>query len=348
MTPTPTLLGQSSYTVLGFLGYAVASAVATALAISWQLTLGERLVALLAPPLAFLAVVTIATAIKGHEWIVFYQAAAGAVAAVVIAGLAIGADLRRLLDVSVIGIATFLVFGRVGCFHVACCHGRPARRGVTYDERHVALGLWAACARRPLLPVQLIEAVGVALLVGAALAGAAAPGRAASILAIGYAALRFALETVRGDPVRPVALGVSEAQWWCAATAVVSAIAQPAWWTLAAAAVLVAAPVALVVTRRRRELVEPHHVHDLDTVCTAVLADASHAQRETALGLAATCHLLADGRLDWIWSSSHPAWSIAAATRLAGALWPGAEVVAGRTPGLVHVLVSPGGDSHLN
>jgi hypothetical protein len=348
VTPTPTLLGRSSYTVLGFLGYAAASGVATALAITWQLTLGERLVALLGPPLAFLAVVTVATAIKGHEWIVFYQAAAGAVAAVVIAGLAIGGDLPRLLDIAVIGVATFLVFGRIGCFHVACCHGRPARRGVTYDERHVALGLWAACARRPLLPVQLIEAVGVALLVAAALLGAAVPGRAAAIVSAGYAVLRFALETVRGDPVRPVGLGVSEAQWWCTAVAAITAIALPAWWTVAAAAVIAVAAVALVVTRHRRELVEPYHAQDLDAVCAAVLADTAHTRRATALGLAATCHPLPDGRLDWIWSSSHPAWSASAATRLARTLWPGAEVVPGRTPGVVHVLVAPGGDRHVH
>jgi hypothetical protein len=338
VTPTPTLLGRSAYTVLGFLGYAVATAVATALAVSWQLALGDRLVAMLGPPLAFLAVTTIATAIKGREWIVFYQAAAGAIAAVVVAGLAIGADLPRVLDVTVLGIATFLVFGRIGCFHVACCHGRPARRGVTYDERHVALGLWAACARRPLVPVQLIEATGVAALVGAAVALAPPPGHAAAGVAVGYAALRFALEAARGDPVRPVALGVSEAQWWCLATATACAIALPRAWTIAAAAVLAAAALGLVVTRRRRELVEPFHAAELDRICAAVLADPAHARRDTALGLGASCHPLPDGRLDWIWSSPHPAWSAAAAARLCRALWPGAEVIPGRTPGVVHVV----------
>lgn len=189
-----------------------ATSVATVLAIAWQLTLGERLVVVFTPPLAFIAVTTIATALKGREWIVFYQTAAGALATTMIAGLVIGANLPRLADVVVVGIGTFLVFGRIGCFRVACCHGRPARRGVTYDERHVAIGLWSACAPRALLPVQLFEAVGSALLIGGALLTAAEPGRAACIFAVGYAMTWFILEFLRGDPVRWVCLGISEAQ----------------------------------------------------------------------------------------------------------------------------------------
>ena len=238
MTPSPTLFGRSAYTVLGGVGYVAAVAVATILAIAWQLTLGERLVTVLAPPLAFIAVTTIATALKGGEWVVFYQTAAGAIATTMIAGLVIGANLPRLADVVVIGIGTFLVFGRIGCFHVACCHGRPARSGVHYDERHVGLGLWSACADRPLWPVQLFEAGGTALVVGGALLAAAEPGRAACIFAVGYATIRFLLELLRGDPVRPVLVGISEAQWWCVATAVACVVVRPVGWTIAAATLL--------------------------------------------------------------------------------------------------------------
>lgn len=339
MTPSPILFGRSAYTVLGGVGYVAAVTVAMILAIIWQLTLGERLVAVLAPPLAFIAVTTIATALKGREWIVFYQTAAGAIATTMIAGLVIGANLPRLADVVVIGIGTFLVFGRIGCFHVACCHGRPARSGVRYDERHVGLGLWSACADRPLWPVQLFEAGGTAVLVGGALVAAAETGRAACVFAVGYATIRFFLELLRGDPVRPIFLGISEAQWWCVATAAACAVARATWWTIAAAMLLAVAALALTATRRRRELAEPHHVRELDNVCAAVLTDPAHARCQTALGVAASCHALPDGRLDWVWSSSHPAWSIAVATRLSDFLWPDAELVSGRTPEIIHVVV---------
>jgi hypothetical protein len=262
-----------------------------------------------APPLAFIAVATIATALKDGSGIVFFQTAAGAIATAMIAGLAVGANLPRLADIVIIGIGTFLVFGRIGCFSVACCHGRPARSGVTYDERHVDIGLWPACAYRALLPVQLFEAVGSALLLGGALLAAAEPGRAACIFAVGYAMVRFILELLRGDPVRPVFLGISEAQWWCVATAVACVVVRPVGWTIAAATLLAVATLALAATRHRRELAEPHHVRDLDDVCAAVLADPSHARRETSLGVATSCHALPDSRVDWVWSSSHPAWS---------------------------------------
>ena len=57
----------STYTVLGFVGYGVASAVSAVLASAWDFTISMRLVSMIAPPLAFIVVVTVATAIKGRE-----------------------------------------------------------------------------------------------------------------------------------------------------------------------------------------------------------------------------------------------------------------------------------------
>ena len=340
VTPSPSIHRRSAYTVLGFVGYLVGTVVATTLAFRWQLSLGERLVAILVPPLAFLAVTTVATALKGREWIVFYQVVVGAMAATWVAGLGIGADLPRLFDVTVLGISTFLVFGRIGCFHVACCHGRPARRGVVYDERHVAVGLWTVCAHRPLVPVQLFEAAGAAVLLGVSLLASSVPGRAACVFVLGYAVMRFLLEHVRGDPARPTMLGMSEARWWCVASAAGCVIVRPSWWALAAAGLLSAGAAAVITTRRWRELLEPAHVRDLDDVCMTILADPQRGRRQTTLGVAVSCHELPDGRLDWVWSSSHVAWSPIVATALARALWPTAEIVAGRTPGIVHVVVA--------
>src|SRR6186713_2397294 len=70
----------NTYTVLGFLGYFVASMFGAITAITWDFVLAERLVALVAPPLAFIAAVAITTAVKGREQLVFYR---GAMAAVV-------------------------------------------------------------------------------------------------------------------------------------------------------------------------------------------------------------------------------------------------------------------------
>jgi hypothetical protein len=148
VSPTISARNWSTYTVLGFVGYFVASAVGAVLALHWNLALGERLVALIAPPSAFVVAITLATAIKGREWIVFYQALFAAVGVVVVAALLTHGRLWRELDVTVIGIGTFLVFGRIGCFQVACCHGRPSRRGVVYGAAHVTAGFWPRQAAR--------------------------------------------------------------------------------------------------------------------------------------------------------------------------------------------------------
>lgn len=337
MRPTVGRRNWSTYTVLGFTGYLVGSAFAGVLAAAWGLGLGERLVVLLAPPASFVAAITVATAVKGREWIVFYQAAFSAIAAVLALGLAIDGRIARMLDVAVLGIGVFLVFGRLGCLHVGCCHGRPARRGVRYGAAHVAAGFWPRWADRPLVPVQLVESAASAALVVAALAASRTAGTAALVYAIGYGLVRFVLERLRGDPARPYWYGLSEAQWWCAATLALAAAWQPSSWTLVPLGALVAAAAVLIARRRRGELFAPPHLRELDRVCDAVLADPAHARRETRL-VAVSCHPLGGGRLDWVMSSSHPSWSAGAARRLGAALWRDAEVVEGRTPGVMHVV----------
>ncbi|MBA3394499.1 MAG: prolipoprotein diacylglyceryl transferase [Deltaproteobacteria bacterium] len=331
----------STYTVLGFLGYGVASVFSAVLASAWDFTLAMRLVVSFAPPLAFIAVITVATALKGREWIVFYQTTVAGVAAVVLLGRLAGGSVWRQLDVAVLGIGVFLVFGRLGCFHVACCHGTPSERGVVYADEHVAVGFWKRWKGRPLVPVQLVESAGSAVLVGLALVFSSTPGTAALVYATGYALMRFALELVRGDPVRPFARGLSEAQWFALATTVVCAVARPTWWTFAAAIVVLAGCVALVRRRIDRELFLPPHLREIDALSETILADPTHARRETRLGVGISCHTLPDGRVDWIMSSTtHPKWSTAAARRIADSLWTSNEIIEGRTPGVVHVLVA--------
>jgi prolipoprotein diacylglyceryltransferase len=331
----------STYTVLGFAGYLVASIFGAVLASTWDFTLGMRLVALVAPPIAFIVVVTIATAIAGHELIVFYQTTVAGVGAVSLLGLAVGGSVWRQLDVAVLGIGVFLVFGRLGCFHVACCHGRLSKHGIAYGDAHVAVGFWKRWKGRTLVPVQLIESAGSAVLVAMGLFASAEPGRAAITYGAGYAVLRFVLELYRGDPVRPLARGLSEAQWFANATVIGCAGAWPAWWTVAAALMVLGGSVILVWSRGKRELLLPQHLREIDRVCEVVFADPVHARRETSLGVGISSHALPDGRIDWIMSSTtHPRWSAAMARRIADALWRENEVVEGRTAGVVHIVVA--------
>lgn len=332
----------STYTVLGFTGYVVASIVGAALSVHWGLSLTERILGMIVPPTVFILVVAIATAIAGRELIVFYQTTLIGVAVVTVAAWLLDANLWRVLDIAVIGYGVFLTFGRLGCFAVACCHGRPARHGVRYGDQHVALGLWRRMRHRPLLPVQLIESAVSLSLVVVGVALSRTPGTAAVMYAVGYSAIRFGLELLRGDPVRPFLLGLSEGQWSALVTAIVCAIAWPSELTIAVVAGLAACSAWLITRRRQRELTLLPHVRALDQACAQTLADATHARRDTPLGLGVSVHALADGRHDWVMSSTHPTWSGATARKLASSLWPRAEIIDGKTPGVVHVITESG------
>jgi hypothetical protein len=190
------------------------------------------------------------------------------------------------------------------------------------------------------VPVQLIESAGSALLVAAGLLASETPGRAAVVYGTGYALMRFTLELWRGDPVRPFARGLSEAQWFALITIAACAFAWCSWWTLAAAAIVAVGAMLLVAKRKQRELFLPPHLREIDVLCEVIAADPAHARRDTRLGVAITYHRLPDGRADWILSSTHACWSAAAARRIADMLWVGPEIVEGRTPGLVHVVVA--------
>ncbi len=333
--PKVTSRGISTYTLAGFVGYLAANLVGTVLAAAWQLTLAERLITFLAPPLAFIVVVTIASAIARRERIVFYQTACAGLLAVVVAGVVAGARVERMLDIATLGIGTFLVFGRIGCLSVACCHGTLGR-GVVYGPAHVAVGFWERWSGRPLWPVQAVESAASAALVIAALMLGSTSGDPTTIYLVGYATMRFALELVRGDGVRPYAAGLSEAQWVALATTVAIAIWRPAAATMLAAGVLAVGAVCAIVTRQRRELFLPPHLRELDRLMEAATDGTRH---ETSRGVAVSRHPLPDGRIDWVLSSQHPSWSAVTCDRLARSMWPRWQLVVGKTPGVMHVVV---------
>ncbi|HEX2691438.1 MAG TPA: prolipoprotein diacylglyceryl transferase family protein [Kofleriaceae bacterium] len=318
------------------IGYAIANLIGSALAVHWKLTLGERLVSFFVPPLAFVAVVTVSSAIAGYERIVFYRTTVAGIASVAVLGEVIGARSARLVDLVTLGIGIFLVFGRLGCHAVACCHGTLGR-GVTYGPPHVAVGFSPRWSDRELWPVQLGEAIASGALVLAGLACSAEPGQAALVYALGYAVVRFILELVRGDGMRPYLLGVSEAQWIAVASALSCAAWRPGIVTCTIAAGLVAAAGTLIARRHRRELLLPGHRCELEQ---ALVAADSGERRETSLGVVVSHHVLPDGRTDWVLSSEHRYWSAATARSLAHLLWPSFELLPGHTPNVFHVLTT--------
>jgi hypothetical protein len=203
---------------------------------------------------------------------------------------ALGQPVLRYLDVVIVGKGVLLAIGRVGCFKVGCCHGRPSRIGICYSESKAGFARHYVGVR--LFPVQLLEALIVLFLTGACgylLLSGARPGSSLSLYVAGYATWRFFIEFLRGDPQRPYLLGYSEAQW--TAVLLLSLIAWLEYsselpfhisHTIVAGSVLLAMS-AIALKRRlwrtQHKLVAPRHVAEL----TEAFEFVSHTAAEKIL-----------------------------------------------------------------
>jgi hypothetical protein len=159
-----------------------------------------QLVAVLAGLLTCLGALCIRVAMTRQGDLVWSEHEAAVLAATLVVGLTTG-HVWELLDAVAVGLTAMLAIGRVGCLLAGCCHGRPARRGITYTPAH---DLPARFTNVPLFPVQLVESVWAVLLtvIGVVLIGASAPGITCLIVLGAQAAGRFVLEGWRGDEGR--------------------------------------------------------------------------------------------------------------------------------------------------
>ena len=154
--------------------------------------------------------------IAGKEVIVYYHHEISIILLCTLALFLIKAPILRYLDISILGIGVFLGFGRIGCYSVGCCHGKPFKQGVKYGQQHVEAGFTWYYKDVPLFPVQLIESLYVSLIVTTGvilLFNDVTPGTVLVCYTVIYGLMRFVLEFFRGDPERPLRLGLSEAQW---------------------------------------------------------------------------------------------------------------------------------------
>ncbi len=143
---------------------------------------------------------------------VFYGGLYGALAAAFLYARHTKLDRDLQLRVLVPLIALIHGMGRVGCFCMGCCYGRPtgSSLGVVFQCSPIAPNGVA------LVPVQLFEAAGEFLLFGALLllSRRGAPGKAllGGYLAV-YGVLRFILEFFRYDSYRGFLGPLSLSQW---------------------------------------------------------------------------------------------------------------------------------------
>jgi prolipoprotein diacylglyceryltransferase len=225
----------------------------------------------------FLALVMVTKIVARRELIIYYHHEIAVVSGTALFLRLIHQPVLAYLDITVLGLGVFLACGRIGCLLVGCCHGRPSRWGITYNEHHAAAGFTHYYVGIPLFPVQALEslfAFGVVALGVRIVLHGSAPGFALTWYVIAYGFARFCFEFLRGDPDRPYFLGFSEAQWTSLVLMSLTVSSEFSgalpWrsWDLEVTLVLVCLMAAICLHRRFRKtpihrLLHPHHVREV-------------------------------------------------------------------------------------
>ena len=231
--------------------------------------------------LTFLALAMATKIFTGEERLI-YNHHEVAVLAVSAAFLRLaGLPVLSYLDLTILGVGTFLAFGRIGCLMAGCCHGRPHRWGIRYSERNANLGFPQYYTGIRLFPIQALESLWVlcAVAVGTLQVwNSSPPGAALAWYLVAYNLGRFAFEFLRGDPLRPYLAIFSEAQWtsllllWLVAWAELSHVLPFRSWHVGAALLLTAAMAALAPVLKRsskHRLLRPDHIRELMRIVEA-------------------------------------------------------------------------------
>jgi prolipoprotein diacylglyceryltransferase len=212
------LAGRSfqSFHFFGVLGFILGTLLGVFLCYLLNFSISVILLMSLTGTATFFLLAILAKVITGKEVIVYYHHEIAILIACSCVLRIFNWPVLQYLDVTILGIATFLAFGRIGCLSVGCCHGRPSKKGITYGHEHVKAGFTPYYDGVVLLPVQLIESIFVFFVVitGSLLVvNNALPGTILIFYTVVYGTFRFMLEFFRGDAERPYYRGLSEAQW---------------------------------------------------------------------------------------------------------------------------------------
>lgn len=216
--PWMTLSGRrwSSFRLCGFTGFLLAVVQAIILAKHLRLACLVLVGIVGTTILTFLALAFVTKILVGQERITYYHHEVSDLVVAVLFLRLSNQPVLPYLDVIILGVGLFLACGRLGCTSVGCCHGRPWRWGVKYNDEHAQAGFPSYLVGVRLFPVQALESFAVLLIVAtgvAKLLQGSRPGAALAWYVMTYGVVRFCLEFVRGDAVRPYWLGFSEAQW---------------------------------------------------------------------------------------------------------------------------------------
>lgn len=216
--PTFRVFGKlvSSYNAFGLLGMAVAATIAISLTYVKGLALNIT-IGLLGLSLAISIVhIVLTTLITGRDSLVFLRYFLSIMAASALLLRFIDQPILPYLENLMLGIGAMQGVGRIGCFRVGCCYGKPAPFGIRYTEIYAKAGFPDPLVNVRLFPIQLLESSWIFVSVGLGVLFAltsTSPGYGLSSYILLFSGGRFCFELLRGDKARPYIGWLSEAQW---------------------------------------------------------------------------------------------------------------------------------------
>jgi hypothetical protein len=268
---------RNAFRLCGYAGLALAASLCMILAERLLLSRWVMLAVVAVAVLTFFALALATKMIAGRERLVYYHHQIAVTVTTAVLLWLWRQPLLPYLELTTLGVGLFLACGRVGCFLVGCCHGRPHRLGVCYRAEHTEAGFTAHYVGVRLLPVQLVEALWVFSVVVAGVVfvlRGREPGEALAWYVIMYGAGRFCFEFARGDADRPYHLGFSQPQWTSLALVLGVAALELSGrlpyrvWHVAAAGLVASGAIGVAASRRLRDvpthlLLHPRHVREV-------------------------------------------------------------------------------------
>jgi prolipoprotein diacylglyceryltransferase len=149
----------STYKVCGYTGFTLAVLLGLVLSVHQGLSLWVLAAMMLASALTFFGLAMATKVITGEEQLIYYHHEIAIMAAVALMLWILGQPILPYLDITILGIGLFLVFGRIGCLMVGCCHGRPHRWGICYRQEHANAGFPQYYVGVRLFPIQAVESL---------------------------------------------------------------------------------------------------------------------------------------------------------------------------------------------
>lgn len=207
---------KSFYNLFGISGMLVTGILALGLTYARGLSIPVTLALLLLALLISIAHVILTIKLTGNDRLVFLRYFLSIMAVSALFLHLLNRPVIPYLEVIALGLGGMQCLGRIGCFMAGCCHGRPHRLGVAYQQRQLTAGFSKYLIGVRLIPVQLIESAWIGFSVLAGLIHVlidSMPGVGLGTYLVLFSAGRFFLEMLRGDRLRTYRAGLSEAQW---------------------------------------------------------------------------------------------------------------------------------------